>query len=119
MRRSFRGIGIVLFMMVFGMADPAFCGEKQVVGGFVSGVTSGVLPLSNVPSDCQEALISVRGGTIAWRMDGTDPTAVEGMLLSEGSYMRLENNDEVAKFRAILNTGSSGVSLYATYEATR
>lgn len=48
-----------------------------------------------------EALVTVRDGSIYVRMDGGDPQDGLGTLLNDGDVLELENTNEIKFFRAV------------------
>jgi hypothetical protein len=61
------------------------------------------------------AFITLEGGDIRYRYDGTAPTATVGHLLSDGGFLVLIGQNQMEKFKAIRVGGRDG-SLSVTYE---
>lgn len=54
-------------------------------------------------------LITVEGGDIRYRLDGNDPTATDGHLLSNGDVLKLQDYQDIQRFKAIRVGSVSGV----------
>lgn len=63
----------------------------------------------------QEAFITLSGGDIRYRYDGTDPSATVGHILSDGGFLRLKGEHQLANFKFILTGTRTGV-LSISYE---
>lgn len=83
--------------------------ESVTVEGTAIGLTSGTYGTRRY------ALITVETAPIRFSLHGTDPTAgVIGHLVNPGDIIRLDSNEDIASFKAIRETGVSGV-LKVTY----
>lgn len=61
-----------------------------------------------LPSDARHAIISVKGGGIRVRTDGTDPTASEGLYIPVGTLLRFEDQRQtLLQFRFINSTAET------------
>lgn len=87
--------------------------EMYVAGTETAGVTTVARQLSSIPSNAHKTMVTVRGGAISWFADGQTPTGANGNVTSDGGTIYLECQDEMAKFRAVLSSGESGVSIYS------
>jgi len=70
--------------------------EAIAVGAAAVGITAALLAVG-----VNYALITVETQPVRFRMDGVDPTAVEGHLLNVGDVLELEGGTAVLQFRAI------------------
>ena len=74
--------------------------ESIVVGDTAVGITSTLItPASQRKNDA--CWISIEGGPIRFRCDGTDPTATEGHLVDAGETIDVDGHDNLVRFRAI------------------
>ena len=60
-------------------------------------------------ADHRYAFISVEEAPIRIRLDGVDPTATEGILMSPGDTLTLDSHEDIETFRAIRTTSTSGI----------
>jgi hypothetical protein len=59
-----------------------------------------------LPPDARHAFLSVKGGGIRVRTDGTDPTATEGLYIPAGSLMTFRNQRQtLLQWRMIQASG--------------
>ncbi|MCK5013761.1 MAG: hypothetical protein KAS66_08065 [Candidatus Omnitrophica bacterium] len=82
--------------------------ESLGVADSAVGLTAGTYGTN---SKCE---MTLEGGSIRVRKDGTDPTSGEGHLVNVGDVIKLGNNDDIVDFRAIRVGSVSGV-LKCTY----
>ena len=75
--------------------------ERLTVGATVIELTKAVRDGQTV------AVISVESATIRTRVTGEEPTATAGKIIEAGDIIRLENEREIADFRAIRRDGIS------------
>ena len=80
--------------------------EELTVGGTSVGFTS-------VPNTASDVILSVEGDAIRFKLDGTDPTASEGVRLPDGFVGAFTDFSQYAltQFRFIATTGSATVSI--------
>ena len=79
-------------------------------------VSNAAVSLTNVQAGfgALGALITVEGADIRYRVDGSVPTATQGMYVAAGSVIKLESRFEVRNFRAI-RAGAADAVLDVTY----
>lgn len=68
-----------------------------------------------VGEQADSAFITLEGGDIRYRYDGTSPTSSVGHLLSSGGYLILVGQNQMEKFKAIRVGGTDG-TFSVTYE---
>lgn len=84
----------------------------------VSSTAVGLTASKYAPAGAERAdsaFLTLEGGEIRYRYDGTNPTASVGHRLSDGGYVVLIGQNQLEKFKAIRVGGSDG-SLSTTYE---
>jgi len=69
-------------------------------------VSTSVVTLT-VPDAANKAEIMVRGDSVAFTRDGTDPTASKGIQANVQDVIMLESRDECVKFETIRVTGNA------------
>lgn len=69
--------------------------ETVTVSTAATGITAGIIDGHN------HAVITSEGADYRYRVDGTDPTASVGHLITAGTPLVLEGAGEVRNFRAI------------------
>jgi len=87
--------------------------EKITVSDTAVGLTASKLSPSG-KSQPLAALITVETAACRIRVDGTDPTADVGHLLSSGDSIVIHGADNLGRFRAIRSTGTDS-DLFITY----
>jgi len=87
--------------------------ESITVANAAIGLTAAKLKPDSAPPPIA-ALLTLETAAIRFRVDGTDPTASEGHLMSAGDQLTLSSINQLRKFRAFRDTDTSGV-LKVTY----
>jgi len=77
-----------------------------------SGVTTLAYPATK---QFWAADISIDGGPLRYFYDGRTPTSTVGRTLNSTGLLNLQSYDEVIKFKAILDSTGSGVTIYVTF----
>lgn len=90
------------------MATKGF--ESITVTGTAGGLTAATFSIST------RALITVEGGTVRFRSDGTAPTALVGHLLFDGDILTLTSADDIQRIKFILRDSGTSATLRVTYE---
>jgi len=98
---------VLLLVICFG----AQAGMK-VVGGATGVSNTAVALTSSIRSDAVGGQFFMLGDAIRWRADGTDPTATEGIPFGPPGGYEFKCKDEIDNFRAILQSGGSGATIY-------
>ena len=93
-------------VFVAGTFDP-FGYESITVADTAIGITSTLYSATSYKA--LRAIVTAETAQMRYRMDGSDPTASEGHLLNPFDALMLENSDQIAAFRAIRVSASSGV----------
>jgi type II secretory pathway pseudopilin PulG len=77
---------------------------------------SGVTTLA-YPSTKQfwAADIEIEGGPIRYYYDGRTPTSTDGRIMGSNNMLHLQSYDEVIKWKAILDSSGSGVTIVITF----
>jgi hypothetical protein len=88
-------------------AAPAF--ETITVSTTAIGITAGIIDGHN------HAVITSENADYRYRVDGTDPTASVGHLITAGTPLILEGSREVNNFRAIRDAAAD-VTLSVTID---
>ena len=71
--------------------------------------TAGAIGSTNIPSGASYAEGYVRTASVVFTTDGTtDPTATKGTQADNGDTILLRSAQEIADFKAIRQTGTSG-----------
>jgi hypothetical protein len=96
----------------------AYAFETITVSTTALGITSTLLtvtPTQNGAGDlkrhAKRALLSIETNSIRIRMDGTDPTAGVGHLLTAGDYFWVTGEDALRKLRMIRASADASVSV--------
>ncbi len=76
--------------------------------GFQALVVDDTARALTVPSGARYAKIMVRDHAIRYRDDGTNPTGSVGMLAKVDTMIELTSREQLAGFKAIRDTSSSG-----------
>ena len=63
---------------------------------------------------CTKAFITVETAQIRFTVDGTAPTITVGHILNAGDNLTIDSNEDIAAFRAIRTSSTSGV-IQCTY----
>jgi len=95
------------------LSGDAFAFETITVTNSAVGFTNATFSSTKVPH--LRAIVTVEGGIMRYRYDGTNPTATVGHLLGHGDTVILESGVNVDNFRAIRAGGENG-TLSVTYE---
>lgn len=78
-------------------------------------VSSTAVPLTSATADhATRAYVTVEGGPVRFRTDGTAPTALIGHELRTGDTLELDDNDEIQKIQFIRRDGVDA-TLRVTY----
>lgn len=101
---------ILAMAMVLAMAGSVFGGafETITVADTSIGITSSLL----TPAYSQQpnyAICTLATAEIRFRVDGTAPTSAVGHILSIGTPLYLNSQEELYGFKAIRTGGTSGV----------
>ena len=107
-RAILAAMGVLVFM---GMAY----GFSITTGAITVGSTAQYI--STVSEDTFKGIFTIESGSVRVRWDGTDPEAQYGHLLNSGDVLTLENKADIAKFRVVLNSGTSGATVTYTLQA--
>lgn len=71
-------------------------------------LTTGAASGTNLPADARHAILSVKGGGIRVRTDGTDPTADAGLYIPAATVVRFINQRQILlQFRFINANGET------------
>jgi len=82
--------------------------ESITVGNTAVGFTAGkIAPSGNV--NPVKAFCRLETAQVRFRMDGTDPTSSEGILLEVGETLEITGEKNLRNFRAIRTGSTSGV----------
>ena len=95
-----------------GQYTDIFAFEPLSVSGSVVALTAATF----APSDGTNAIaahVSVEGGQVRWRADGTDPTTSVGTLLGDGDETTVWGSRDIISIRFIATAG--GVTLNVHY----
>ena len=79
----------------------AFGHQKLTVAASAVGLT--------VPTDVNYAIMSVETGAMRVRVDGTNPTATIGFLVSAGQELKVFGSDQLNNLKMIRVTSDSAV----------
>jgi hypothetical protein len=101
-------IGVLVFM---GMAY----GFSITTGAITVGSTAQYI--STISADAFKGVFTVEAGSVRVRWDGTAPEAQYGHVLNSGDVLTLYDRADIAKFKVILNSGSSGATVTYTLQA--
>jgi hypothetical protein len=88
--------------------------ESITVSSTAIGLTSGTINPIITGVRTVTALCAVETAQIRYRIDGTDPTSSEGIVLNDGDTLTIEGSEDLLKFRAI-RTGGSDATLKCSY----
>ena len=81
---------------------------KVSAGGTQKGLSIGAtVAVLTIPALATSAEIYVRTASIVFLRDGTDPTATAGFQADPGDIILLNSRDELEKFKAIRQGGTS------------
>jgi hypothetical protein len=82
--------------------------SRSTAGGaqFALAVSSSVVTLT-VPDTAMTADISVRGASVVFTRDGTDPTSTKGTQANVNDPVELKSRDELDKFKVIRVSGDA------------
>ena len=95
------------------MANKAVAFESVTVAGTAIGPTATILVTTN-GKPIVEMLGRLETGQVRFTLDGTTPTSSVGTLLEVGDMITVKGGANIAQFKAIRTTGTSG-ALKLTY----
>lgn len=98
--------GRLFLSMSHGAAAYSF--ETITVSGASIGITQTLHTSEDGHLPAVRAYMTLEGGQVRYRYDGTDPTNAVGHLLDANSEMELEGSENIQRFRAIRTGGIDG-----------
>lgn len=77
--------------------------SRSTAGGaqFALSVTTGAVVSLTIPDTAQVAQIFVRGNSVTFLRDGTDPTSTKGIQADPSDIILLNSRDELDKFKVL------------------
>jgi len=98
------------------MSGNGYAFETITVAGTAIGFTAATASPAAQNDAQKRAFVTLSGGSIRYRYDGSDPTATVGHRLMHGDSIAVEGGVNIANFKAIREGDVSG-TLSVTYEA--
>lgn len=109
---------VLLLLLFLAFTSPAVAAvnyESITVADSAIGLTASIITgITDITKTVKSVVCRLETAEIRFRVDGSDPTNTEGVLLEVGEIVTLEGND-ITQFKAIRTGGSSGV-LKCTYQ---
>lgn len=106
---------VVLFFgaFVYAQIQTAVSYESITVADTAVGIGASTLTLVLVDGVCSGRLETAQ---VRFRVDGTDPTASEGVLIETGDFVVIRGLGNLTRFKAIRTGGSSGTLKIHCYQ---
>jgi hypothetical protein len=110
-------IGVIICLLVaaltYSQVSHAVSYESITVAATAKAITAGTLTLVHANGSCSGRLETAQ---IRFRVDGTDPTSAEGVLMEIGEFITIRGLTNLLAFRAIRTGGSSGILKLHCYQ---
>ena len=89
-------------------------GFTEIAAATIAAAAAGLIAgdLGLITDNTKMAVIQPNGGDVYWRDDGTDPTAIKGMLLTDGSVLQYTGKMNKIKFIKAAGTPKVDASFY-------
>lgn len=89
--------------------DYNFSGYESItVGNAAVGFTNSLYLPTDKKIVANVVECRLESANIRYRLDGTNPTSTEGILLQAGEILILKGNNNITRFRAVKTGGVSG-----------
>lgn len=100
--------GVVQIRPTIGMAF-----ETLTISNSAVGLTS--TSYLNTTGNASHAFLTLEGGQVRYRYDGTNPTSSVGHVLDPGGFLLIEGQNQMAAIKFI-RTGATDGTASVTYE---